>query len=256
MQTQLAQGRAHHLPGGVGDHEDHVPVLGPKALGHGLLLRGAEELHDVGLQPAVDHPHPGHASGPEAGHDLLRVLVLQHVFAQAFGGALDVQPLDRAAARQDLLEDPIPRVPEDVGGFHEAQAEAQVGPVRAGGLHGLLPAHPREGAGQLDPPDGEHAHRQLLDQLIDELLVDEGGFQVDLGELGLPVRPGVLVAEAADDLVVALHPGDHQQLLELLGRLRQGVEAPRVDAAGDQVVPRPFGSAAGQHRRLDLGEVP
>ena len=37
----------------------------------------------------------------------------------------------------------------------------------------------------------------------------------------------VLVAEAARDLEVALEPGHHQQLLELLRALRQRVEAAR-----------------------------
>ena len=56
---------------------------------------------------------------------------------------------------------------------------------------------------------------------------DEGHLDVDLGELGLAVGPQVLVAEAAGELVVALEAGDHQQLLEQLRRLRQGVEAAR-----------------------------
>jgi hypothetical protein len=45
---------------------------------------------------------------------------------------------------------------------------------------------------------------------------------------GWPVGAEVLVAVAARDLVVALHAGDHQQLLEQLGALRQGVPAARV----------------------------
>ena len=41
---------------------------------------------------------------------------------------------------------------------------------------------------------------------------------------GLAVGAQVLVAETARDLVVAVHAGHHQQLLEQLRRLRQGVE--------------------------------
>jgi hypothetical protein len=50
---------------------------------------------------------------------------------------------------------------------------------------------------------------------------------VELGELGLAVGPQGLVAEAAHDLVVTLDPGHHQQLLEQLGGLGQGVELAR-----------------------------
>src|ERR671916_2628407 len=54
--------------------------------------------------------------------------------------------------------------------------------------------------------------------------------------LGLPVAALVLVAQRPGDLEVPLEAGDHQELLELLGRLRQGVELPRVEPARDQVV--------------------
>ena len=58
--------------------------------------------------------------------------------------------------------------------------------------------------------------------------LDEGGLDVDLGELGLAVGAEVLVAEAAGDLEVVLDAGDHEQLLVLLRRLGQGVEACRA----------------------------
>ncbi len=43
---------------------------------------------------------------------------------------------------------------------------------------------------------------------------------------------------------IAVKPGDHQQLLEQLRRLRQGVELAGVHAAGDQKVAGAFGRAA------------
>ena len=48
---------------------------------------------------------------------------------------------------------------------------------------------------------------------------DEGHLEVELRELELPVRALVLVTEAARDLKIPLDPGDHEQLLHLLGRL-------------------------------------
>ena len=57
------------------------------------------------------------------------------------------------------------------------------------------------------------------------------------------------------DLEVALHAGDHQQLLQLLRRLRQRIEHARVDAAGHDVIARAFGRRLDEQRRLDLHEA-
>ncbi len=76
-----------------------------------------------------------------------------------------------------------------------------------------------------------------------------------MGELWLAVSPQVLVAETAGDLEILLEASHHQQLLELLRRLGQSVEAAGVDPAGHQVVPCPFGSALDQNRGLDLDEA-
>ncbi len=86
-------------------------------------------------------------------------------------------------------------------------------------------------------------------------LLDEAHLDVELGELGLAVGPEVLVAVAAGDLVVALHAGHHEQLLEQLGALRQGVPGPRGQAGGHQEVAGTLGGRAGQRGGLDLDEV-
>ena len=63
---------------------------------------------------------------------------------------------------------------------------------------------------------------------------------IDLGELGLTVGTQVLAAEALGNLVVALDATDHEQLLQELRGLRQGVEAARLDTAGnDEALERP-----------------
>jgi hypothetical protein len=64
-----------------------------------------------------------------------------------------------------------------------------------------------------------------------------------------------MVAEAAHDLEVAIGPGDHQQLLEDLRRLRQRVELAGVDAARHQEVARAFRRRLRQDRRLDFPEA-
>ena len=87
------------------------------------------------------------------------------------------------------------------------------------------------------------------------VLLDEAHLDVELGELRLPVGAEVLVAVAAGDLEVALHAGDHQQLLEQLRALRQGVPAAGLEPGRHQEVAGALGGGAGQRRRLDLDEA-
>jgi hypothetical protein len=61
---------------------------------------------------------------------------------------------------------------------------------------------------------------QSLDQLEDVLARNEAHLDVDLGELGLTIAAGVLVAEALRDLEVLVEPRHHEDLLEQLRRLR------------------------------------
>jgi hypothetical protein len=60
----------------------------------------------------------------------------------------------------------------------------------------------------------------VFNQAHDILSFHEGHFQVELGELWLPVAALVFIPKAAGDLEIALDPGNHQQLLELLRGLR------------------------------------
>src|SRR5690606_19518954 len=65
----------------------------------------------------------------------------------------------------------------------------------------------------------------------------------------------VLVAQAPGDLVVAVDPPDHRELLEQLGALRQRVEAARLQAGRDDEVPGALGRRGDEHGRLDLDEA-
>ena len=106
-------------------------------------------------------------------------------------------------------------------------------------------------------PPARRAHvgdHPLVD--VDHVVgLDERQLDVELREVGLAVGTLVLVPEAADDLVVALEPGDHQELLEELRRLRQRVERPGLAPRRDQEVARALGRRAREHRRLDLEEA-
>ena len=98
------------------------------------------------------------------------------------------------------------------------------------------------------------AHHRLA-ELEHVVLLDEAHLDVELGELGLPVGAEVLVAVAAGDLVVALHAGHHEQLLEQLRALRQGVPGARREPRGHEEVAGALGRRPGQRRGLDLDEV-
>ena len=65
----------------------------------------------------------------------------------------------------------------------------------------------------------------------------------------------VLIAVTAGDLVIALHAGHHEQLLEQLRALRQRVERAGLQPGRDQEVARPLRCGPGQRGCLNLDEV-
>ena len=155
-----------------------------------------------------------------------------------------------------LLEDLELGQVGDVGDVFQLEAVAEVGPVAAEPLHRVVVLDPREWKCELLAAElTGHGGDEELHRGQDVLVLDERHLDVELGELRLAVGSQVLVAEAAGDLEVAVEAGDHQQLLVELGRLRQGVEMPRVHPAGNQEVTGTLGSAAAQDGRLDLEEV-
>ena len=168
-----------------------------------------------------------------------------------------VQPPHHAARGQRAREHLELRRPQRLAEILDLEPEAGVGAVRAVAEHRLVVGQPRVGrrrhAGEARGL--EHRRHQPLDQADDVLLLHERQLDVELGELGQPVGARVLVAEAAGDLVVALEPADHQQLLEQLRRLGQGEEAARPHPRGHDEVARALGRRAGQDRRLEVEEV-
>ena len=106
----------------------------------------------------------------------------------------------------------------------EAHPEAGVRLVGAVEAHGIGIADAWK-VGDLDSLDGaEEMFCKSFEGGEHIFLVHERHLAVDLCELRLAVRPEVLVAETFYDLEVTVETGDHQQLLEELGRLWQGLE--------------------------------
>ena len=146
----------------------------------------------------------------------------------------------------------IARVGRDV---LDLDPEAKVGPVDAEPEHRLVVRHPLERRLELDAdalaPD---ARDDALHQREDELAVGERHLDVELRQLLQAVGARILVAHAARDLVVALEPGDHEQLLRDLRRLRQRVELAGLQTRRDDEVARALRRRLPEHRRLDVDE--
>jgi hypothetical protein len=98
------------------------------------------------------------------------------------------------------------------------EREPQVGFVDAVTVHRFVPgqAGKRDG-GPLGAKRLHHGYKSRLDRLLHSRFVPERSLEIELGELDLAVRPGVLVSIATGDLEVTLDPSHHQQLLEELG---------------------------------------
>ncbi len=86
-------------------------------------------------------------------------------------------------------------------------------------------------------------------------LLHKGHFAVDLREFRLTVGTQVLVPEAAHDLEITVIAAHHQDLLEGLRRLRQGIKLPGVHPRRDDEVTRAFGRAFDHIRCLDFEET-
>ena len=153
------------------------------------------------------------------------------------------------------LNPEVAEMPGDVGHLDRVAEIRLVAPVflqRLGIGDARKDLGHRLALAELDEQVAEHR----LDRLEHVLLLDEAHLDVELVELaGGAVGAGVLVAEAGRDLEVAVEARDHDELLELLRRLRQRVELARMEPRRDEEVARAFGRRRGQDRRLELEEA-
>ena len=122
--------------------------------------------------------------------------------------------------------------------------------------HGVVIRDARKGRGQRDAGRGQCRRAELLHDGENMLAAREAHLQIDLGELKLAVGALILIAEAARNLEVAVEARDHQDLLEDLRRLRQGIKLARMHAAGHQEIARAFGRGLGQGSAFRFREIP
>ena len=233
----------------IGDDQEQVPLLGAEPLVEIAQLGLGEELGGRRAPPVPLPERPDQALRPQllgAGDQAVELGARQLA-------AAGVQPPHRAARLDDRAEDLELGLGEGVGEVGELEPEPQVRPVGAEPGHRLVVGKPLDRELERGPAGPlEDVGDQPLVDLEHVVDVDERHLDVELGEVGLAVGAEVLVAEAAGDLVVALEPGDHQQLLEELRRLRQRVEGAALEPAGDEEVAGALRGRAGQDRSLDV----
>ena len=180
--------------------------------------------------------------------------------ARLAGGPLDRNSAHDAPFGDGALEglegDRVAR--ELLGEIDNLDGDTQIRLVRAVAQHRILVGQAREGR----PGDGalgelrEDAVHDRLQRFEHVLLLDEGHLDIELVELaGGAVGARVFVAEAGRNLEIAVEAGGHDQLLELLRRLRQRVEGARMEPARHQEVARALGRARGQDGRVALHEA-
>ena len=224
--------------------EDSLQRLGIQELGY-------RRVHAFQSLGRVLDAHPGQALGAVPGCKRAQFIYLLAREHRTTGNAQRRHATGRIIGRfAEHLELDLAHVFGDIDQF---QRDAQVRLVRTVARHRLGIAHARERPAQIDIghfPENVADHG--LDSVLYPCLVNEGELHVELGEFRLAIRAQVLVAETACNLVVAVKARHHQQLLEQLRRLRQGVELARMHTARHQVVARALRGCLGQDRRLDI----
>ena len=255
LAAQCAQSDGSNLPVCIGDNEQQVVLLRACALLDGRDLVLGQELGKGRGHAAISgelHPREALcAVGLDELAELVDLLARELVRVAVY-----VDETDRTAVLDGVLEHLERAVLCNVGNILDLKAEADVRLVRAVLVHGVLPGHARQRELNVNIEHFlEHALEEALVDCDHVILLNERHLKVDLGELRLTVGTQVLVAEAAGDLDVAVHAGQHEQLLVLLRRLRQGVELARMYTGRHEVVARALRGGLGEHRGLDLEEA-
>ena len=273
---RLEQWRVHHpreRPVAVLDQAETLGDLAARCTEQCALCLGGPggEEHTV----AGGRADVGDQTGPLVLGQVLghrpteRTVFLDKHIRQPFGAALlrpllpgvELSPWLACPARHDnrthvgSLEHPERSVLEVVGALHQLESESQVRFVAAEPAHRLGVGDPRDRRREVIADQLPQRDEDLFCDCDHVVLLDEAHLDVELGELGLAVGAEILVAVAAGDLEVPLHPGDHQQLLEELGTLGQRIEGAGLQPCRHQKVAGAFGGGSGQRRGLDLDEV-
>ncbi len=164
---------------------------------------------------------------------------------------LALSPLTIPPAGNHIGKDLKSGIFDDIGQFHQFKPEAEIGIVHAEPADCLGIGQARHGKfnlyslGLLKNPGNEPFHDGY-----DILAIDKRHFTVNLGEFRLAVGAQVFIAEAADNLEIAVKTGDHEYLFEKLRRLGKRIELPLVDTGRYQKIPGSFRGRLGKEGGL------
>ena len=102
----------------------------------------------------------------------------------------------------------------------------------------------------------EHAAQHRFHCIEHVLLGDKAHLDIKLVEFAwAAVGTRVFIAEARSYLEITVKARHHEELLELLRGLRQGIEFSGMDATWHEIVARPFRRRGGEDRRLEFEEA-
>ena len=244
-----------HMVDLVADEEHHIALAHPPAGRQRLDLVFREELLDRALDHAAFPDQIGQSLGSKR---LGKFDQFVEETARPAGNALDRDRPHHPALLHHGAEGVEFGVAEHVRHILHLDRDAEVGLVGAVFHHGrrIRDAHKRGGINFPFRELREHPVDHVFHHFEHVVLGGKRHLHIELVELaGGAVGTGVLVAEAGGDLEIAVEPGHHEELFELLGRLGQGIELARMHTAGHEIIPRPFRRTARQDGRLELGKA-
>ena len=233
------------------DEEHHVAALGTDSVTEFVQLFRCEELADLSFDFVIFlDAHPNEALGTVLA-DISGEFV--NLLTGEVHATLGCDTADLSASCDAVLEHAEVGLGADFGNIVDFEIEAKVRLVGTVLEHGFVPLHATDMLRRFEVPNlAENVRDELVEHFHDFVLVDERHFDVDLGEFRLTVCAKVFVAEALGDLEVAVHAGNHQKLLVLLRRLREGVELARVHTGRHEVVTCAFRSGLAKARSFNV----
>ena len=149
------------------------------------------------------------------------------------------------------------RIFEHVHQFNKLHAETHVGLVGTETTHGFAPRQAQEGGiAQVVSADFlKEMFGHLFKERDDVVLLNERHLAVDLRELRLAIGTQVFITKALDNLEIAVHSRNHQELLQRLRALGQRVELTGIHAGRHDEVACAFGSGPDKNWRFYLQEA-
>jgi len=131
------------------------------------------------------------------------------------GISFNIDSLNLAAIFDDAAEHFEFRRPDEVSNIRKFHIETKIRFIRTIILHGIVPGNPVNGQLDFMAQDSlEDIVHHLFRKLLDIFLAHEGHFHVELGEFRLAVSTQIFISEAFSNLEIAVHAGNHEQLLE------------------------------------------